>query len=115
MILRKQKIKNNSDNVQMFCSFGLADVKALMRLYASMCASIKDEAHAETDVRNWLEADGRAFLSWPTKWRKQLSAWCFATAVRNNLLLPTAIGDNMYFLADFLFTKRGRPRKDEDE
>ena len=73
----------------------------------------QDLEHTEKDVRYWLEHDGRAFLSWPDKWREQLSGWCFAVAVRNGLLKPTAIGENMYYLADCLFTRRGRPKKDE--
>lgn len=113
MVLRVQKINNRSDNVQLHCSFGLPDVKELLRLYASMV----DEDYArgyqesEKDVRFWLEHDGRAFLSWPPKWREQLSSWCFAVAIRNKLLIPTAADENKYFLADCLFAKRGRPKK----
>ncbi len=112
MVLRGRKICCKVDAIQIHVSFGVPDVKELMKIYAGMCESIKDQPQAEQDVRCWLEHDGRAFLSWPEKWREQLSGWCFATAVRNKLLEPTAIDENRYYLADCLFAKRGRPKKD---
>ena len=114
MVLRERKINNNADEVQVHCSFGVPDVKALFKMYATMCEPIKDYQHTEHDVRYWLEHDGRAFLSWPNKWREQLSGWAFAVAVRNKLLKPTAANENKYYLADFLFAKRGRPPKEDD-
>ena len=72
----------------------------------------KDLPQTEQDVCYWLTHDGRAFLSWPPKWREELSKWAFAVAVRNNLLVPSAIDKNQFFLADCLFARRGRPRKD---
>lgn len=111
MVLREKKINCKSDAVQIYVSFGLPDVKELLRHYAEMCHSIKDLPIKEQDVRYWLEHNGRAFLSWPPKWREQLSGWCFAVALRNKLLIPTAGNENRYFLSDCLFSKRGRPKK----
>lgn len=115
MVLRERKINNKSDNVQLQVSFGLPDVKALLRLYAAgdefVEAVNRQYQHSEKDIRIWLEHDGRAFLSWPDKWREQLSAWAFAVAVRNKLLLPSAAAQNRFFLADCLFAKKGRPKK----
>lgn len=112
MVLRERKINCKSDAVQIQVSFGVPDVKDLMKMYAGLMAD-KDFEHTEKDVRYWLEHDGRAFLSWPEKWKEQLSGWCFATAVRNKLLEPTAVDENRYYLADCLFARRGRPKKDE--
>lgn len=112
MVLREKRISNQSDNVQLQLSYGVPDVTALLKIYAGLMAS-QDFEHTEKDVRYWLEHDGRAFLSWPDKWREQLSGWCFAVAVRNGLLKPTAIDENRYYLADSLFSRRGRPKKDE--
>lgn len=112
MVLRERKINNKSDNVQLQLSYGVPDVTALLKIYAGLMAS-QDFEHTEKDVRYWLEHDGRAFLSWPDKWREQLSAWCFAVAVRNKLLIPLATDENKYYLADCLFVRRGRPPKEE--
>lgn len=113
MVLRERKINLKSDEVQVHCSFGLPDVKALFKIYAEMCESIKDVPQTEKDVCEWLQNDGRAFLSWPPKWRTELSKWCFAVAVRNNLIIQSATGKNYYYLADCLFAKRGRPKKND--
>ena len=121
MVLREKKISNKSDNVQLQVSFGLPDVKALMRFYVSyMCELIDgDEAFLKTlqlteqDMRNFFEQEGRAFQSYPDKWREQLSAWAFAVAVKNRLLIPTATNPDKYYFADCLFKKAGRPRIEE--
>lgn len=112
MVLRKKRICNRCDDVQLQVSFGIPDVKNLFKIYASLIERTKDIPQSETDIRFWLEHDGRAFLSWPEKWRKQLSGWCFSVAVRNNLLEPTATNENRYYLSDCLFVKRGRPHKE---
>lgn len=117
MVLREKKISNKSDNVQLHVSYGLPDVKALLRLYLSF-DGVSEEVFrtsplTEQDVRFFLEHEGRAFQSYPDKWREQLSGWAFAVAVRNKLLIPTATDENRYFLADCLFTRRGRPSKEE--
>ena len=121
MVLREKKISNKSDNVQLQVSFGLPDIKALLRFYVSyMCELIDgDEAFLKTlqlteqDMRNFFEQEGRAFQSYPDKWREQLSSWAFAVAVRNRLLIPAAAHENMYYLADCLFVKRGRPPQND--
>ena len=118
MVLREKKINNRSDEVQVHCSFSLPDVKALLRMYATgECEAVeainKQYPNTEQDVRYWLEHDGRAFLSWPDRWQKELSGWAFAVAVRNKLLIPTSTDENKYFLADCLFARRGRPKKDD--
>ena len=113
MVLRERKINNKSDNVQLQVSFGLPDVKELLKIYARLFEDIRDLPEPEDWVRHWLEHDYKAFAGWPEKWRVQLSGWCFAVAVRNKLLVPTAANENLYKFADCLFTRRGRPPKEE--
>lgn len=81
-------------------------------MYAEPFAEIREIPHTEQDICHWLEYSGRAFLSWPQKWRPELSKWAFAVGVRNKLLIPTATNENRYYLADCLFARRGRPPKD---
>lgn len=118
MVLRERKINNKSDDVQLHLSYGLPDVKSILKMYASFCCCelddepfLKTQLHTESDVRCWLEHDPKAFANYPQKWKEQLSAWAFCVAVRNGLLKPTATNENLYILADFLFAKRGRPKK----
>jgi hypothetical protein len=118
MVLRERKINLRSDEVQVHCSFSLPDVKALLKMYAvgeseAVEAVNKQYPHTEQDITHWFENDGRAFASWPSRWRQELGRWCFAVGVRNKLLVPTATDENRYFLADCLFAKRGRPKADD--
>ena len=116
MVLRERKINYKSDDVKLSISFGVPDCRAFIKMYAEMCGDVlitKDYPCSEFDIRYWLEHDGRAFLSLPVKWRKELSAWCFATAVRHQLIIPTAASENRYYLSDCLFARRGRPPKKE--
>lgn len=113
MVLRERKINNKSDQVQLQMSFGLPDVKELLKIYAKLCEKIKEMPQTEENLRWWLEHDYKAFAGWQEKWRVQLSAWCFAVAVRNKLLIPLATDENKYYLADCLFVRRGRPPKEE--
>lgn len=112
MVLREKKINLKSDEVQVRCSFSLVDVKGFLKMYAEPFAELRKIPHTEQDVCVWLEHSGRAFVSWPVKWRKELSKWAFAVAVRNKLLVHSATKENQYFLADCLFARRGRPKKD---
>ena len=75
--VRNKKINNAADEVKLACSFSIVDVKDLLKMYADILAKngIKDSPDDERSVRHWLEHDGRAFLSWPQKWREQLSGW----------------------------------------
>ena len=113
MVLREKKISNKSDNVQLQVSFGLPDVTALLRIYAGLLTYTRGDPQTENNVIYWLEHSDKAFAQWPQKWREQLSRWCFAVAVRNKLLRPTATDENRYYLADCLFARRGRPKKSE--
>lgn len=116
MVLREKRISNKSDVVQLHLSFGLPDIKAMLKAYANSLATggiewAKNLQHTEGDVIYFFEHYHGAFLNYPDKWRVQLSRWAFAVAVRNELLLPSATKDNCYYLADFLFSRRGRPAK----
>lgn len=113
MVLRERKINNKSDNVQLQVSFGLPDIRELLKVYASLCNKDGNgiDPQPEDFIRFWLEHDYRAFAGWPQKWREQLSGWCFAVALRNKLLIPTAADENKYKFADSLYAKRGRPPK----
>lgn len=112
MVLREKRINNNSDNVQLHLSFGLPDVKAFLKELASHSEALREYQFSEADVRYFLERCPNAFVSYPDKWKKQLSAWVFCVAVRNGLLEPCATKDR-YYLADSLFVKRGRPRLED--
>ena len=120
MVLRERKISNKSDDVQLHLSYGLPDVKSLLKVYESFGHSecdepfIKTQIHTESDVRYFFEHSPQAFVNYPLKWKEQLSGWAFCVAVRNGLLKPTAANENQYKLADCLFAKRGRPKKKSD-
>ena len=112
MVLRERKINCKADAVQIHLSFGVPDIKDLLKIYAGLMVS-QDYEHTEKDVRYWFEHDYKAFAGWPEKWREQLSGWAFCVAVRHKMLLPTAADENRYYLADCLFARRGRPPKEE--
>lgn len=113
MVLREKKINNKSDEVQLHCSFSIVDVRALLKIYVSFPSNEFWETCpiTEKEMRYWFEYNEHAFLSWPKKWREQLSGWAFAVAVRNKLLVQSSTDENKYYFADCLFTKRGRPKK----
>ena len=112
MVLRERKINTKNDVVQIHLSYGPPDVKVLFKEYASRFASwAKESRHTESEIEYWLEHDPKAFNNFPEKWRVQLSRWAFAVAVRSRLLLPCAMTENTFFLAECLYAKRGRPRK----
>ena len=117
MVLREKRISTKSDVVQLHLSFGLPDIKAMMKEYARSLAipcgiewAINNQ-QTEGDVIHFFEHYSGAFLNYPDKWRVQLSRWAFAVAVRNRLLLPCATKENTYYLADCLFARKGRPAK----
>lgn len=113
MVLRERRISNKSNDVQLQVSFGLPDVKELLKVYANLCNKDGNgvEPQPEDWIRYWLEHDYKAFAGWPEKWREQLSGWAFSVAVRNRLLTATAADENKYKFSDCLFAKRGRPKK----
>ena len=119
MVLRNKKLSTTSDTAELSVSFGAPDVKELLKIYVSSFVEAVSENFARTikedelSIRHWFENDGRAFLSWPDKWKVQLSAWAFAVAVRDKYLIPTVIDPNKYYFADCLYKKVGRPRNEE--
>ena len=120
MILRNKRINIKSDSIELRVSFGVPDVKSWLRLYADMLthgreenlAWAKNETHSEQDIRYFLEHHPNIFASYPEKWRIQLSAWGWATAVREKFVEPSATpnGKEQYYLSDSAFVKRGRPK-----
>ena len=92
MVLRNKKLSTTSDTAELSVSFGAPDVKELLKIYVSSFVEAVSENFARTikedelSIRHWFENDGRAFLSWPDKWKVQLSAWAFAVAVRDKYL-----------------------------
>ena len=120
MLLRKKEISLKSETAEVSVSFGTPDVKTWMRLFAQTLTRGREEnvlwaqsqSLTETDVRCFFENSGNILLSYPAKWRTQLSAWAWATAVRNGFLEPSATPghENVYHLADSCFLKRGRPK-----
>ena len=104
-------------------SFGVPDVRAWLRRYATLFLICGDKAGKELaqsipvtegDIRKWMEKDPTVLANWPSVWQDQLSAWAFATAVRHGLLAESAT-PNRYFLSDECFVKRGRPTTADDE
>lgn len=123
MILRNKKISTSSDIVQLHVSFSSVDVKGWLRYYAWLyerdTESGKQKAQSipqnEIDLRYWFEHEPRALANWETKWREQLSAWAWATAVRCGFLVQSVTPgrENEFYLADCLFKKIGRPAQNE--
>ena len=120
MILRNKKISIKAESVELSVSFGVPDVREWVRLYASALTHgreenivwAKNEAITEIDMRYFFEHHGNILLALPEKWRSQLSAWGWATAVREKFLKPSATpnGKNEYYLSENAFIKRGRPK-----
>jgi len=123
MILRNKRISTKSDVVQLSVSFSEVDVKGWLKYYAWLFARDTQEGKrqaqsiplTEFDIRHFLENDPNALKNWQTKWREQLSAWAWATAIRCGYLVQSATPSkqNEYYLADCLFSKIGRPAKNE--
>lgn len=122
MILRNKRISTKSDVVQLSVSFGAPDVKGWLKYYAWLYARDTEEgrrtaqsiAQNEFDVRFWFEHEPRVLANWETKWKEQLSAWAWATAIRCGYLVQSVTPgkENEYYLADCLFSKIGRPAKE---
>jgi hypothetical protein len=123
MILRNKRISTSSDVVQLSVSFGAPDVKSWLKYFAWLCARDTQEGKrqaqsiplTEFDIRHYLENDPNALKNWESKWRQQLSAWAWATAIRCGYLVQSVTPgkENAFFLADCLFSKVGRPLKDD--
>jgi len=122
MIVRKQEIKQASEEVSMQVSFGLPDVKKAMQKYYSLMANPCGHNYAvttpntEPDMLYFFEHD--TFANYVQKYREQLSAWCFAMAVRHKFLISSYDefeSKKVYFLSEKLRQRVGRPRiEDED-
>ena len=122
MIIRKQKIKLSAEEVSIQVSYGLADVKKAMKDYYAMFSDMGKAyalslQHTERDVIHYLQH--ATFAHYVPKYREQLSAWCFAMAVRHNFLISSIDNENSakktYFLSESLGAKVGRPRNDDME
>lgn len=121
MIIRKQEIRQSAEEVSMQISFGLPDVKKAMQKYYSFFAKHGHEyavsvEQTEYDLIYFFEHD--TFANYMQKYREQLSAWCFAMAVRHKFLVPSYDefeSKKVYFLSEKLRQRVGRPRiEDED-
>lgn len=122
MIVRKQEIKQSAEEVSMQVSFGLPDVKKAMQKYYSLLANSCGHTFAvstpntERDMLYFFEHD--TFANYVQKYREQLSAWCFAMAVRHKFLVSSYDefeSKKVYFLSEKLRLKVGRPRIEDYE
>lgn len=124
MILRNKKLKTTSATAEISVSFSSADVRNWVKMYAYTFTkgrtSGSDYEYARTalmdeeDVRWYFEHEGRILLSWPTKWKEQLSAWAWAVAIREGFLKPSATPghENEFYFADSMLHVPGRPKKE---
>jgi len=122
MVLRNKKISTSSDVVQLHISFSSVDIKTWLRYYAWLYARDTEAGKRmaqsipqnEIDMRYWFEHEYRVFGGFEIKWREQLSAWAWATAVRCGFLVQSVTPgkENEFYLADSLFSKVGRPKKE---
>ncbi|SFO58360.1 hypothetical protein [Prevotella sp. tf2-5] len=122
MILRKQNIHKNAEEVSMMISFTEADVKRAMQHYYAKFADIcgntfaRNTSHSELDLLYFFEHT--MFKNFVQKYREQLSAWAFAMAIRHKFILASQDEDEskkIYFLSDKLCKKVGRPRLLDDD
>lgn len=125
MILRNKRISKEAADIQLHVSFSAADVRNWIKMYAytfthgELSGYNYDYARSalmdEADVRWYFEHEGRILLSWPTKWKEQLSAWAWAVAIREGFLKPSATPghENEYHFADSMLRPVGRPKKKE--
>ena len=113
MILRNKRIGLKAEEVQIQVGFGLPDVKRFILMYTDILSKygnmLRDPVH-EQDLRYFFEHHGEIFLSWPEKWREQLSAWAWCCAVRHGFLRQSATNENTFYFTDKAVKKRGRPK-----
>lgn len=118
MIVRKQKLRLNAEEISLQVSFGLPDVKKAMQKYFRSMERISREFARETPVteiemRDYFERD--TFSHFEEKYREQLAAWCLSMALRHKFLIASVDENDTqknYFLSDSLGRRVGRPRND---
>lgn len=117
MIVSKQEIKQASEEVSMQVSFGLPDVKKAMQKYyyllANPCGHNFAITTPNTEPEMLYSFEHDTFANYVQKYSDQLSAWCFAMAVRHKLLIPSYDefeSKKVYFLSEKLRQKVGRLR-----
>lgn len=123
MIIRKQTIRQNAEEVSMQVSYDVVDIKREMKKFFALFADKCGNTYAlntplsELDVRHFFEHE--TFAHFAQKYREQLSAWAFAMALRHKFLFPSedpTEAKRYYYFADLLKYKSGRPRNtSEDE
>ena len=122
MIIRKQAIKQSSEEVSLQVSFTLADISRWMKMYYSLVATPCGHSFAlalPINEQSALQYFGNeAFSGFPQKYREQLAAWAFAMARRHGFLIQSQdpfLADNIFFLSDKASKKAGRPRIEDDD
>lgn len=122
MIIRKQNIRLNSEEVSLMMSFTEADVKqAFQQLYSLLSAQCghtyaTTTPLSEHDLMHFLRNRIFSFFS-AAKYRVQLADWCFSMGLRHKFILPSRDDEeskNYYYLADNL-RRVGRPKGEELE
>lgn len=122
MIIRKQNVHKNAEEVSMMVSFTEADVKKAMQYYYSKFADTcgntyaRNTPHTELDLLQFFER--YMFNNFVQKYREQLSAWAFAMALRHKFILSSQDDEEskkFYFLSEKLSAKVGRPRLIDDD
>ena len=122
MIVRKQSIKQSSEEVSMMVSYGLPDVKKAMRNYYQMFAQTCGKTYALNTPHNELDLlhyfENYMFKDFVQKYREQLAAWAFAMALRHKYILSSVDEDEakkLYYLSEETSKTSGRPKENIDD
>lgn len=121
MIIRKQQIKTNAEEVSLQVSYSLPDVKKAMQRFFSLLSHGNNVFAASTplselDILHFLRQE--VFAHFPLKYQEQLAAWMFAMAVKYKFIFssedPTE-EKKVYFLSEKLKSRIGRPPLSEED
>lgn len=122
MIVRKQNIRLNSEEVSLMMSFTEADAKQAYKQLYSLLSAQCGHTYATTtplseqDIMHFLRGQIFSFFS-AAKYRVQLADWCFAMGLRHKFIIPSRDDDeskNYYYLSENL-RRVGRPRENDFE
>lgn len=109
MILRSKKIRPDSVEVSVLCSFGKPDIhKSMKELFTTAAIPLgesfaKETPMSEIDIMNWFAA--HLFPTFEKKWREKLSIWATTQAKNYGYLREGT--DGKLFLSEKLATKKG--------
>lgn len=114
MIIRKRKIKSENKEISLQVSYGVPDIKkSLIQLFlkfeeAGTQTLAITAQHREQDLLHYFQHS--IFAVFPSDIADSMSRWAFTQALRNNYVIQSEIDKNVFFLADSLGRRCGRPR-----